>query len=123
MRDFTKIADTMILHNKRVHFAVIAITAFMIPGFLSSLTPIDIEAYNMDSPELEANDVMREEFSGAGNIWGFGIFVRNTEHMGDNPSEISMIQPFPGVSVGLENPKAGCSTSRSSERSTRKPRY
>ena len=107
MRDFTKIADTMILHNKRVHFAVIAITAFMIPGFLSSLTPIDIEAYNMDSPELEANDVMREEFSGAGNIWGFGIFVRDIEHMGDNPSEISMIQPFPGVSVGLENPKGG----------------
>ena len=33
----------------------------------------------MDSPELEANDVMREEFSGAGNIWGFGIFVRSME--------------------------------------------
>ena len=107
VRDFTKIADTMILHNRRVHFAVIAITAFMVPGFLSSLTPIDIEAYNMDSPELEANDVMREEFSGAGNIWGFGIFVRDTEHTGDNPSEISMIQPFPGVSFGLENPKGG----------------
>ena len=68
MRDFSKIADAMINHNKRVHAAVIVITAFMIPGFLSSLTPIDIEAYNMDSPELEANDVMREEFSGAGNI-------------------------------------------------------
>ena len=55
----------MVSGSNRVHAAVIVITALMIPGFLSSLTPIDIEAYNMDSPELEANDVMREEFSGA----------------------------------------------------------
>ena len=104
MRDFSKIADAMINHNKRVHAAVIVITAFMIPGFLSSLTPIDIEAYNMDSPELEANDVMREEFSGAGNIWGFGIFVRDPVHIDEDPSRISMIEPFPGKSGGLNNP-------------------
>ena len=107
MRDFSKIADVMIVHNKRVHAAVIVITAFMIPGFLSSLTPIDIEAYNMDSPELEANDVMREEFSGAGNIWGFGIFVRDPIHIDEDPSRISMIEPFPGESGGLSNPTGG----------------
>ena len=107
MRDFSKIADAMINHNKRVHAAVIVITAFMIPGFLSSLTPIDIEAYNMDSPELEANDVMREEFSGAGNIWGFGIFVRDPVHINEDPSRISMIEPFPGESRGLNNPIGG----------------
>ena len=107
MRDFSKIADAMINHNKRVHAAVIVITAFMIPGFLSSLTPIDIEAYNMDSPELEANDVMREEFSGAGNIWGFGIFVRDPVHIDEDPSRISMIEPFPGESRGLKNPIGG----------------
>ena len=107
MRDFSKIADAMINHNKRVHAAVIVITAFMIPGFLSSLTPIDIEAYNMDSPELEANDVMREEFSGAGNIWGFGIFVRDPVHIDEDPSRISMIEPFPGESRGLNNPIGG----------------
>ncbi len=107
MRDFSKIADAMINHNKRVHAAVIVITAFMIPGFLSSLTPIDIEAYNMDSPELEANDVMREEFSGAGNIWGFGIFVRDPVHIDEDPSRISMIEPFPGESRGLKDPIGG----------------
>jgi len=107
VRDFSKIADAMIVHNKRVHAAVIVITAFMIPGFLSSLTPIDIEAYNMDSPELEANDVMREEFSGAGNIWGFGIFVRDPIHIDEDPSRISMIEPFPGESGGLSNPTGG----------------
>ena len=62
VRDFSIIADRMVSGSNRVHAAVIVITALMIPGFLSSLTPIDIEAYNMDSPELEANDVMREEF-------------------------------------------------------------
>jgi len=107
VRDFSKIADAMIVYNKRVHAAVIVITAFMIPGFLSSLTPIDIEAYNMDSPELEANDVMREEFSGAGNIWGFGIFVRDPIHIDEDPSRISMIEPFPGESGGLSNPTGG----------------
>jgi len=107
VRDFSKIADAMINHNKRVHAAVIVITAFMIPGFLSSLTPIDIEAYNMDSPELEANDVMREEFSGAGNIWGFGIFVRDPVHIDEDPSRISMIEPFPGESRGLKDPIGG----------------
>lgn len=81
----------MVSDSNRVHAAVIVITALMIPGFLSSLTPIDIEAYNMDSPELEANDVMREEFSGAGNIWGFGIFVRSMEEVGNTPSELSLI--------------------------------
>lgn len=107
MRDFSIIADRMVSDSNRVHAAVIVITALMIPGFLSSLTPIDIEAYNMDSPELEANDVMREEFSGAGNIWGFGIFVRSMEEVGNTPSEISMTEPFPGVSQGIEEPTGG----------------
>ena len=40
----------------------------MIPGFNATLTPIDIESYNLESHELEAAEVMREEFSGAGNI-------------------------------------------------------
>ena len=107
VRDFSIIADRMVSDSNRVHAAVIVITALMIPGFLSSLTPIDIEAYNMDSPELEANDVMREEFSGAGNIWGFGIFVRSMEEVGNTPSEISMTEPFPGVSQGIEEPTGG----------------
>ena len=107
MRDFSKIADHMILHNKRVHAAVIVITALMVPGFISSLTPIDIEAYNMDSPELEANDVMREEFSGAGNIWGFGVFVRDPYHSGHEPSSISMMQPFPDSGEGIRSPSGG----------------
>ncbi len=107
MRDFSTIADRMISHSNRVHAAVIIITALMIPGFLSSLTPIDIEAYNMDSPELEANDVMREEVSGAGNIGGFGIFVRSMEDVGNSPSEISMVEPFPGISQGMEEPTGG----------------
>ena len=107
VRDFSIIADRMVSGSNRVHAAVIVITALMIPGFLSSLTPIDIEAYNMDSPELEANDVMREEFSGAGNIWGFGIFVRSMEEVGNMPSEISMAEPFSGTSQGIEEPTGG----------------
>ena len=32
----------------------------MIPGFTATLTPNDIESYNLESPELEAAEVMRE---------------------------------------------------------------
>ena len=29
----------------------------MVPGLLQTLTPIDVESYDMDSPEMEANDI------------------------------------------------------------------
>ena len=113
----------MILHNRRVHLSVIAITALMVPGFLSSLTPIDIEAYNMDSPELEANDVMREEFSGAGNIWGFGVFVRDTEHGGQPIGNIDD-STIPGRFIRLgKSQRQGVLNLSILRRSTRKPRY
>ena len=43
---------------------------------------------------------MREEFSGAGNIWGFGLFVRDSQYFGDSPSEISQVDDFSGINTG-----------------------
>ena len=63
----------------------------MVPGIIASFEPIDIESYDMESPELDANQVLREEFTTAGNIWGFGIFVRDPSHFGEPDSAVTMI--------------------------------
>ena len=77
VRDFGSLADYLIPRRKRLHFTVIVVSILMVPGIIASFEPIDIESYDMESPELDANQVLREEFSAAGNIWGFGIFVRD----------------------------------------------
>ena len=107
MRDFDGLADYLIPRRKKVHFALIAVSIFMIPGIIASFEPIDIESYDMESPELDANQVLREEFTAAGNIWGFGIFVRNPEYFGEPESDVTMIVDFPGVKGGIPEPKGG----------------
>ena len=79
----------------------------MIPGVLATFEPIDIESYEMESPELDANMVFREEFTAAGNIWGFGIFVRDEGDFGKLGSDVTMIADYTGENSGLEVPKGG----------------
>ena len=79
----------------------------MIPGILATFEPIDIESYEMESPELDANMVFREEFTAAGNIWGFGIFVRDEADFGKSGSDVSMIADYTGENSGLEAPNGG----------------
>ena len=107
MRDFADLADYLIPRRKKVHFALVVVSIFMIPGIIASFEPIDIESYEMESPELDANQVLREEFTAAGNIWGFGIFVRNPEYFDEPDSDVTMIADFPGIGGGISEPKGG----------------
>jgi hypothetical protein len=107
MRDFKKVANFLIPQRKNVHLAVFILSLLMVPGFAATLTPIDVESYNLESPELEAAEVMREEFSGAGNIWGFGLFVRDSQYFGDSPSEINQVDDFSGINTGQSEPLGG----------------
>ena len=107
MRDFSKVADYLIPRRKRIHISVFIFTILMIPGILATFEPIDIESYEMESPELDANMVFREEFTAAGNIWGFGIFVRGEADFGSPESDVSMIADYTGENSGLEFPKGG----------------
>ena len=84
MRDFSSVADTLIPRRRKVHVAVVLFTIMMVPGIIATLEPIDIESYDMESPELDANLVLREEFTAAGNIWGFGVFVRDPSVFGES---------------------------------------
>ncbi|DAC63322.1 MAG TPA: MMPL family transporter [Candidatus Thalassarchaeaceae archaeon] len=107
MRDFKKVAGVLIPQRKNVHLAVLIISLLMLPGFAATLTPIDVESYNLESPELEAAEVMREEFSGAGNIWGFGLFIRDSQYFGESPSQISQVDSFTGINSGQSEPLGG----------------
>ena len=107
MRDFEDLADYLIPRRKKVHFALVVVSIFMIPGIIASFEPIDIESYEMESPELDANQVLREEFTAAGNIWGFGIFVRNPEYFGEPDSDVTMIADFTDIGGGISEPNGG----------------
>jgi len=107
VRDFSKVADYLIPRRKRIHISVFIFTILMIPGILATFEPIDIESYEMESPELDANMVFREEFTAAGNIWGFGIFVRDEAEFGSPESDVSMIADYTGENSGLESPEGG----------------
>ena len=107
MRDFSKVANYLIPKRKKIHLSVLMFSILMIPGILATFEPIDIESYEMESPELDANMVFREEFTAAGNIWGFGIFVRDEADFGKPGSDVSMIADYTGENSGLEAPEGG----------------
>ena len=48
----------------------------MIPGALTALQPIDMESYEMESPELTAQTIINQEFSNSEIILGFVISAR-----------------------------------------------
>ncbi|MBR79333.1 MAG: hypothetical protein CMA88_00890 [Euryarchaeota archaeon] len=107
MRNFDALADYLIPRRKNAHFLVFVVSILMVPGIMASFEPIDIESYDMESPELDANQVLREEFTAAGNIWGFGIFVRDPSHFGDPNSDVTMIADYPGKGMGIIDPEGG----------------
>lgn len=107
MRDFEALADFLIPRRKGVHFLIFVVSILMLPGIVASFEPIDIESYDMESPELDANQVLREEFTAAGNIWGFGIFVRDPSHFGQPDSDVKMIADYPGQGQGVLEPQGG----------------
>ena len=107
MGNFVRVIDFIFPKRKAIHIFIILASGFMLPGFMATLTPIDIESYNLDSPELEASEVMREEFAGAGNIWGFGIFVRDSEYWNNDESEVTQVSSFNGENKGLSSPLGG----------------
>jgi len=107
VRDFSKVANYLIPKRKKIHLSVLMFSILMIPGILATFEPIDIESYEMESPELDANMVFREEFTAAGNIWGFGIFVRDEADFGKSGSDVSMIADYTGENSGLEAPNGG----------------
>ena len=51
MANFETLSNFLVPHRKKVHIAVFILTLLMIPGVLKALEPIDMESYDMESPE------------------------------------------------------------------------
>ena len=86
MRDFSPVADLLMRNRPRFHVAILLVSVLMVPGLIASLTPIDIEAYDLESPELTADRVLNEEFASNEATFGFMITVRDPAHVADGPA-------------------------------------
>ena len=72
-------AEWLLQRRRGAHIAVFLLTVLMIPGALTALQPIDMESYEMESPELTAQAIVDEEFPNAEIILGFLVTVRDPD--------------------------------------------
>ncbi|MBT4058740.1 MAG: MMPL family transporter [Euryarchaeota archaeon] len=109
MRDFTRVSEVLVPHRKKFHILIIFVTILMLPGVMWALTPIDMESYNLDSPELDALDVIENEYPANEIVTGFAIIIRDQSLVGQNPSNIyaDEIAPYNGDYNGVETPVGG----------------
>lgn len=107
MRDFAHVADFLVPRRKQAHLVILLLSLLMLPGISATFSPIDIESYDLESPELDANEVLREEFSSAGNIWAFGVYIRDSGQFGEPDSDVSMIADYTGEGQGVVEPEGG----------------
>ena len=89
---FSKVAAKIVDHRKRVHVAVFILTLLMIPGALTALQPIDMESYEMESPELSAQTTIDDEFPTSEIILGFVVAVRD-------PNEVEPLEEWEPVAT------------------------
>ena len=91
MADFDALSKFLVPHRKKVHIAVFILTILMIPGAMKALEPIDMESYDMESPELDAERKINDDFSTTEIILGFVVSVRDPADVGSTPVPVPML--------------------------------
>lgn len=81
MRDFHTVAKVVLRKRKYFHLAILLISLLMVPGLIKSLTPIDIESYDLESPELTAEGVIDEGFTSTEHTVGFMVTIRDPKYI------------------------------------------
>ncbi len=94
MADFEALSKVLVSNRRKVHVVVFILTILMVPGALKALEPIDMESYDMDSPELNAERVINQEFDTTEIILAFVVSVRDPAMVGTTPV------PVPTLSDG-----------------------
>ena len=108
MSKFQRFADLLFEERKKSHLIVALMTLLLIPGLPVSLTPADIESYDLESPELTASRVIQQDFTGNGIMVGFIYSVRESNLVNDSgPVGVEQIQPYSGLYAGVEEPTGG----------------
>ena len=92
MANFGALSNFLVPHRKKVHVAVFILTLLMIPGVLKALEPIDMESYDMESPELTAERKINEEFTTTEIILGFVVSVRDPAEVGSTPVPVPFLE-------------------------------
>jgi predicted RND superfamily exporter protein len=92
MANFETLSNFLVPHRKKVHIAVFVLTILMIPGVLKALEPIDMESYDMESPELTAERKINDEFSTTEIILGFVVSVRDPAEVGSTPVPVPLLE-------------------------------
>ena len=117
MRDFSDVADFAVRNRTKFHVAIVLFSIVMVPGLLQTLTPIDVESYDMDSPEMEAEKVINDEFASKELTVGFVVSIRDPTFIENgnqaphvdadgNPDRLALptpneIAPFQGDNEGF----------------------
>mgnify|MGYP001249053641 CR=1 FL=1 len=109
MRNFDRVADVLVPNRKLFHISILIISLLMIPGMIYALTPIDMESYNLDSPELDAREVIQNEFPTNEQVVGYAVTIRDPSLHGVKPGLIyadEMIS-YSGDAGGVFEPVGG----------------
>lgn len=93
---FHRMAEWLLPRRRGAHIAVFLLTVLMIPGALTALQPIDMESYEMESPELTAQTIVDGEFPNAEIILGFLVTVRDP----DTVPPLDEWEPVPRMADG-----------------------
>ena len=108
MGGFDRVANLLFENRKITHLVVLLMTLLMIPGLPISLTPADIESYDLESPELTAARVIQQDFTGNGIMVGYIYSVRDVNLIHETgPVGWEEIQPYSGLFSGIEEPAGG----------------
>ena len=91
MVDFDSLSRALVPRRNQVHIAVFILTILMVPGALKALEPIDMESYDMDSPELTAERIINQEFITTEIILGFVVGVREPGLVGSTPVPVERL--------------------------------
>ena len=78
---FAAFSRWLIPHRKKVHVAIFFLSLLMIPGAMTALQPIDMESYEMESPELTAQAIIDDEFANSEIILGFLVSARDPTYV------------------------------------------
>ncbi len=81
---------------KSIHIVMFILSLLMIPGAMTALEPIDMESYEMESPELTAQSIIEDEFSDSEIILGFMVALRDPELV----PNVNVWQPVEFTSTG-----------------------
>ena len=129
-RRYDRIAAWLLPRKRGAHIAVVLLTLLMIPGAMTALQPIDMESYEMESPELSAQTIVNDEFPNSEIILGFLVSARNPDlvpaiedwepvpRMADgSPDYASLVHPSEMIPAGepwsgIDAPTGGISAGR-----------